>query len=166
MAEREPNILDRLLDKIPGYRGFADKDARRGVDKALRDHVGGRLDALKRGVERVSAELVNAGQLEGLHELDRLRHRLGTCADRIRHAPYGESGWMDDRIVTAEELDRLHEHDLGVEGQVDALAEAFEALTAENAGDQVGVLRDRVEDVLCAIEKRDDILTEVFRCRS
>ena len=47
-AQERRNWLERLVDKIPGFRGFQDRELRRDVDKMQREHLaldmGGELD--------------------------------------------------------------------------------------------------------------------------
>jgi len=38
-AKAQRNILERLGEKIPGYRGFQDRELRRDVDRTLREHL-------------------------------------------------------------------------------------------------------------------------------
>ena len=46
-ARGQRNWLERLGDKIPGYRGFQDRELRRDVDRQLREHLAAELGRLK-----------------------------------------------------------------------------------------------------------------------
>jgi hypothetical protein len=190
MDERQRNVFERLASLIPGYDGFADKERRRTADQALRRHLASRIDGLKRRLDDTTRELARSGVLDGLDRLDRLKQRLGTCADTLRHAPHGEGGWSDDWIVTAEDLNRVHEHDEGLHATVDAVADAIAAIHAKSVAgtdakgvagtdaksvtaidaktvaEALGPARAKVDELREAIERRDVLLSEVSRCRS
>jgi hypothetical protein len=162
MTTRQPNLIDKLAGFIPGYRGYAERETRRAQDKRLREHLADQLDRSKRHLDRVSRELTDAGELEPLDGLDGLKRVIGTSADSIRHAQAGGSGLMDDVVVKAEDLDRVHAHDLELHGQVHALIAAVESLSAENAETEAPAVRELASGLLLAVERRDAILREVF----
>ena len=160
MTQRQPNLIDTIAGFIPGYRGYAARETRRAQDKRLREHVAGVLDRGKRRLDQVALELVDAGRLEPLDDLDRLRRVFGRCADTLRFAEAGGSGLMDDVVVKDEDLDRVHAHDLTLLESAQALATAAEALTAATAEDGVAALRTQAEQLLRSIESRATVLAQ------
>lgn len=163
MKRRNEDLFDKLTNLIPGYSGFKDKDSRRTADQALRRYLATRIDRLKRTVDDVVAARTNAGKLDGLAELDRLKQRLGTCADTIRHAPYGESGLRDDWVIDAATLDRVHEHDMALDARVDEVETAIGQLARDDdeGGDALAEARSAVDQLRADIEARERILSEV-----
>ena len=165
MTKREHGFLDKLMSFVPGYRGYADRDARRTADGKLRAHVATRLDASKRHVDEAITARTREGRMDGLDALDRLGRRLGTCANTIRHAQRGGSGMMDDVLVSAEDLDRVYQEDLALHEQAEQLANDMEHLR-DGKVETVQALLERATALLTAIERRDEIFEEVFPCRS
>src|SRR5687767_15908327 len=53
-AKEQRNWLERLGARIPGYRGFQDRELRRDVDKLQREHLAKELERAK-GVARAKA---------------------------------------------------------------------------------------------------------------
>lgn len=162
MTRRQPNLIDRIAGFIPGYRGYADRESRRTTDKLLRDSVAARLIGIQKCVDDVVLRRVDAGQLRGLDDLDRLKRELGTCADAFRHAPVGGSGLMDDNVVKADDLDRVLQHDLSLEQAVTTLADAFaQAAFADDAAALLA-LRPQVKALREAIAQRETVMNQVF----
>src|SRR5680860_159981 len=62
--------LDSLLGRIPGYRGYRDKEDRRDADRAIRDQIITGLDAAGARVERVARDLANRRQLTHVTTVD------------------------------------------------------------------------------------------------
>src|ERR1700712_1121458 len=71
-AQGQRNWLERLGEKIPGYRGFQDRELRRDVDKTLREHLAAELGRLKGQLRDRSRAFVDAGKLAALNGFDRL----------------------------------------------------------------------------------------------
>jgi hypothetical protein len=162
MTRRQPNLIDKVAGIIPGYKGYADRDARRSTDKMLREGVAAHLIRMCAHVDDVILRSVDAGRLEGLDDLDRLKRQLGTSADAFRHAPAGGSGLMDDIVVTAADLDRVHQHDLELQQSAADLGAALGAAAEAGDGAAVLALRPRVNALREAIARRDDVLRQVF----
>jgi hypothetical protein len=162
MTKRESNFLDTLTGLIPGYAGYADREARRSQDKRLRDHVAEQLDRCKRHLDGLIFLATQRGALEGLDEIDRLKQLVGTCADSLRHAAYGASGLMDDVVVKAADLEKVYKHDLGLNGQAEDLGTTIASLTSETFKEALPGIRQKAKDLQKAIEQRDGLLREVF----
>src|SRR3981081_1046991 len=91
-AQGQRNLLERLGAKIPGYRGFQDRELRRDVDKLQREHLAaelGRLKALRPTRARASPDAVQLGALAPFGRLDR---QLDGLQQTIRFSDYGASG--------------------------------------------------------------------------
>lgn len=161
MSRRDPNIIDRLAGLIPGYRGYADRDARRGSDKMLRDSVAAELTRAQSAVRELVLTLTDRNQTASLGDLDRLAREIGTCADAIRMAPAGGSGLMDDVVVKAADLDRAHAHDLELKEKATELTAAVAVATATGDAAQALALAGRVKEIRDGIARREDVLREV-----
>lgn len=162
---RTQNPVEELLLKIPGFRGYLDKEARRESDKLHRDYLAKKLDEAKRHVTRVKSELVDEGKILQLEKLDRLVDRLDGSISRIRYADRGYSGFFDAVKMDDEALQTLHQLDLALVEQVTAVEVAIRRLDADLADPE---LKDAVKGVGAAIEsldtrfaERDDVVSGV-----
>lgn len=122
---------ENLLRKLPGFRGYLEKEYRRESDELQRQWLGDRFQQCKRKLEQIALPLVEAGQIDLLPQVDRLRGRLDRLIARIRGAMQGYSGFFD--LVRIEEplLERIYSYDAGLLEQGEALARAVEQLPGE-----------------------------------
>ena len=49
------NVLERLMNALPGFKGYREKELRRDADRILRDHLAARLDLLKKPLNDAAA---------------------------------------------------------------------------------------------------------------
>jgi hypothetical protein len=111
-AKAQRNWLERLGEKIPGFRGFQDRELRREVDRMQREHLAGELARLKLAVRGKARAYTDAGQLETLDAFDRLDRRLDGLSQSVRFTDYGATGFFDAEKIHEPELDRLYRFDL------------------------------------------------------
>jgi len=122
------NLIETILRYVPGFRGYLEKEYRRESDDLQRDWLADRVQRSKRAIDALSRPLADAGQIDLLPQVDRVRNRLDKLIARIRGAVQGYSGFFDLVRVDEALLDRVYEHDVALIAQVDALAEAVENL--------------------------------------
>jgi hypothetical protein len=103
--------LERLVSKIPGYKGYKDKELRREADKLLRMQIASQFDDQRKRLTELQVQLVNQAQVEFLDDLDRAVTKLQLLIDRIKTASYGYAGLFDAVKVKEEQLDALYEFD-------------------------------------------------------
>ena len=125
-------MLESVLRKIPGFRGYLEKETRRESDQLQRDWLATRLERAKRGLDAASREWVDAGQIDALPLCDRLRGRLDKLIGRIRGAMQGYSGFFDLVQIGETELDRIYDYDVSLMDEVDELAATVEGLTSNS----------------------------------
>jgi len=122
------NWVETILRRIPGFRGYLEKEYRRESDELQRDWLATRLQRSKGALDDFARPLVDAGQIDLLPQVDRLRSRLDKLIWRIRSAMQGYSGVFDLVRVREEVLDRVYEHDVALMEEVDAAATRIEQL--------------------------------------
>lgn len=111
---RTPGKIESLLAKIPGFGGYLDRENRRENDAMLRDRIATLLQRSKRGIDDAARSLTNAGQLDALMPLERLRGHIDKLTGRINGAMAGYSSFFDPVQVDATMLDRVYDLDLGL----------------------------------------------------
>jgi len=157
---RDRNFLEDVLRRVPGFRGYLEKEYRRASDDLQRDWLADRLQRAKRAIDSASRPLADAGQIDALPQLDRMRGRLDRLLSRIRGAVQGYSGFFDLVRVDEPLLERVYEHDIAMMEQVEALAEKVEQLPPEgrDIAQQVPELLNMLSDAERRWDEREDML--------
>ncbi len=120
--------LEKLLGKIPGYKGYKDKEMRRESDKLLRETVATQMEAQRQRMDDLQRQLITAGRFEYLDEMGNAATKLQTFIDRVRKAAYGYAGLFDAVRVREEELDRLYDFDTKLLEYAERLSTALDNL--------------------------------------
>jgi hypothetical protein len=120
--------LERLLGKIPGYKGYKEKEMRRESDRLLRETIVTRMGEQRQRMDDLQRMLISAGRLEYLDEMGSATTRLQTFIDRVRFASYGYAGLFDAVRVREAELDRLYDFDQALLEYGDRLETALNSL--------------------------------------
>jgi hypothetical protein len=157
---QDRGALESLLRKIPGFRGYLEKEYRRESDALQRAWLADRLQRAKRGLDALALRLTDAGTLDPLPAVDRLRAQLDKLIGRIRGTMQGYSGMFDLVRVDEALLDRVYEHDVALMDRVEELAESVEAL-GQAGGDAATGLADsaaKVQELDRAWDLRVDML--------
>ncbi|HNX50589.1 MAG TPA: hypothetical protein PLS53_03400 [Thermoanaerobaculaceae bacterium] len=150
--------LERLGARIPGYKGYQERELRREVDQVLRAELAGRLDRARDGVRSFQRRLRldQAGTLARLASADT---RLDQLANTLRHAGSGYAGLFDAVKVREDELGTLYRFDLSLVDTVDALLATASALADDS---DLGQLEAQLADVGGQVESRDRVVRSVL----
>jgi len=157
---RHRNWLETILRYIPGFRGYLEKEYRRDSDRLVRQWLADRLQRCKRSLDRVARTLADAGQIDTLPLVDRLRGRLDRLIGRFRGAMRGYSGVFDLVRIREDVLDKVYEHDMALIELVDAAAVAVEQLSDDQATivTAVEAVFVQLDDLEHKWDAREDIL--------
>ncbi len=159
---KERNWLESILHKIPGFRGYLDKENRRESDALQREWLGDRLQRSKRALDEYTRTLADAGQIAQLPRYDRLRGKLDKIIGRIRGAMQGYSGVFDLVRVDEALLDRVYEYDVILIERVENVAAMVEKLPRSpgesDAAALLGSLAGEIDEVERAWDRREDML--------
>lgn len=120
----------RILSKIPGFSGYMERQNRRASDKLLRETTADRFEEQWREISRLQRDLIQAGNVEYVDDLEQAAIKLRTFADRIRRATYGYSGLFDAVKINEDELADLYRYDAAMLEMVDEVARAVENVEA------------------------------------
>lgn len=165
-AKQQRNWIERLGARIPGYRGFQDRELRRDVDKLQREYLSQELERLK-GVSRSKARAwADAGKIAVLGSFDRLDRQVDGLAQAIRFADYGASGFFDVVKIREEELDKLYQFDLSLLEGVQALGGDLAAIPADGASDPQPAVEsalDRVQGLADQWVGRKNVISGVVK---
>ncbi|HVC98330.1 MAG TPA: hypothetical protein VND64_31965 [Pirellulales bacterium] len=158
-AERR-GAIEEFLRRIPGFKGYLEKQYRRDSDAMQRQWLADRLVHGKQSLDDVTRALVDAGQVDVLPPFDRVRARLDKLIGRIRGAVRGYSGWFDLVQVDEALLDRIYKHDAKLAEQVDNLTNLIEPWRKKPAEAVAGLpsALEQIDALDAEWDQRDTIL--------
>jgi hypothetical protein len=134
-AKAQRNWLERLGEKIPGFRGFQDRELRREVDKLQREYLASQLTQNKSTLRKVAERYTDAGKIGVLHLFDRIDKRLDGLARAVQFSDYGATGFFDVIKVDEAALEELYQFDLALLEELSGLGDDMAAIPAPAAGD-------------------------------
>lgn len=168
-AKAQRNALERLGEKIPGFRGFQDRELRREVDKLQREHLATEIGRLKAFVRDRARSYTDAGQIGALNGFDRLDRQLDGLAQSVRFADYGASGIFDAVKIGEPQLQRLYDFDLSLLEDLAGIEAEIASVPAPGsaAGDTPAAALDRVQQRVRALDdkwrQRGQVMSDVVQ---
>lgn len=156
--------LDRMLDHIPGYGGYRDKERRRDSDRALRETLARDYGQLAERLQRLARRLADERQIMAVPVVDRPHDRLVAFIDRVRTASYGYAPLFSDAPVDETALDQLAAFDRALADQQAMLDEQITSLEradpkSADFKQHAAAIEEMVQGLLDRLEKRNDVIT-------
>lgn len=158
-AKSEMSGLERFISKVPGIKGYREKELRRETDKQIRDTLARRLEARRRKITALQSELLSGGGLLWLDDLERVVGRLQLLIDRVKTASYGYAPFFALERVKEDDLDRLVEFDQKLFDELARLDEAISAL------EQAVTTNEKLKEAIQAVGDLTAALNETFNRR-
>jgi hypothetical protein len=157
--------FENLVNKIPGYQGYKDKELRREADKLLRMELAAKFDDQRKRLTELQHQLISQAQIEFLDDLERAVMKLQLLIDRIKTASYGYAGLFDAVKVKEAQLDALYEFDNQMLSFVDEVAAGVDqvssAITArEDIGEAITDLVSTVAEANLAFGHREEAILQ------
>jgi hypothetical protein len=149
------NILERIINKIPGFKGYREKELRRDADRITREHLSAQLDLNKKSLNELADGATRSGALDVINDIETARKRLDKVIARIRYADRGYAGFFDAIKVDETMLGRIYDFDLRLIGDVESIREAAQA-----AADAPSGLKAALKSLIEAIDALDARLAE------
>jgi chromosome segregation ATPase len=158
--------LEQFAQNLPGVKDYMEREGRRDADKMVRDHLASRLSASSQKLLRAQTDLTNKMQWDLLDDIERVKQRLETLMDRLRHADRGYAGFFDAIKVNEAELEQVYQHDMALEAGVRDLEAAVDAVSAAvGSGGDVPAALNAVNEQLdawdAALKARESILSGI-----
>jgi hypothetical protein len=158
-AREKMNWLEIILHKIPGFKGYYEKEFRRDADHVQRDFIVTQLRKVKTGMNGVIQAASRRKDFELLREYDLFAKTLDKSIGAIRYADQGYSGFFDLVKIQGTELDKVYQQDTLIVEAADAFSEEFKKLAAapmEPSG--LTPLREKLERINGLFEQRIALL--------
>jgi nitrate reductase beta subunit len=125
----------KLVSYIPGFGGYVERQNRRDADKLVRDTVARRFNELLKRTSNLQADLVSAGKIEYVDDVEKAAIQLRTFIDKISTASRGYSGLFDAVKINEKELEQLYNFDLAFFELADQVAHALDNVEASMGDD-------------------------------
>jgi hypothetical protein len=156
------DIFKKIASKIPGFKGYVERQNRRDSDKLIRDTIYRRFRELEGRVSDLQVEFINQGEIKYTDDLEKAALRLRTFADRVRTAPRGYSSLFEAVKINEPELAKLYEYDALLLDKVDAIGSAIDNIQAsigtEGLPAAIRNLQTLSKECVTAYERRQEVL--------
>jgi hypothetical protein len=129
--------FERLLARVPGFRGYLEKATRRTADRMLRDYIAALLSRRIDRLVQLERRLLDQGGIAHMSQTASVKLKLQTYRDRVAAAMPGYSAFDSAVKVDEKALEIIYSFDEALIGYVDRIDSALDALEnaiAENAG--------------------------------
>lgn len=157
--------LEKLIAKIPGFKGYTERRNRRAADKLLRETIANRYEEQWQRVSSLQRDLISEGGLLYVDDLEVAAVKLRQFIDRIRTASYGYAGLFDAIKVQEEELAAIYQYDLNLMALVDEVTRGIDnveaALGTDGLKSAIRNLTKLAQDCVDAFEKRSEVIKEL-----
>lgn len=151
--------FEKLLARIPGFRGYLEKATRRTADRMLRDYI---ADLLVRRIQRLiqlERRLLDEGGMAFMSQTASVKLKLQTYRDRVAAAMPGYSAFDSAVKIDEKELETIYSFDEALINYVDRIDSALDTLESairDNAG---------IDDAIANIDALSVEANEAFSLR-
>jgi len=161
----ERGKLEKLVDVIPGYKGYKEKEMRREADRLLRETLARKYEEQWSRLTAVQKRLMKAGGIEFTDDVESAATKLRGFIDKLKTAAMGYSGLFDAVRVKEAELDKLYAFDESLADgvtQISGTIDAMDAAIAANQGIPEAIERfdDQCRYLVTTFEQRKEVLTD------
>jgi hypothetical protein len=143
--QEDQGAVEDLIRKIPGFKGYFEKQDRRGADRLLREYLVRVFEEQLGAFTSLQRDLIDSpGGIMQMERVQNITTKLQTFIDRIGSAAQGYAGLFDATKVDQDDLARLYAFDNGLlqyQAQFGEGLGAFEAAIGNDEVDMKNVLR-------------------------
>jgi len=155
--------VEKLLDFIPGWEGYQERQNRRKADQLLRQTLAEKLAEQRRQIDTAQQDLISHGRLDLVDDLGSAVTQLQTFIDRVRLASYGYSGVFDAVKIKQAELEQLYTFDADLIGYVEQLDAANDALQGAISSDEgleeaVSAIKNITREANSTFDQREHLI--------
>lgn len=155
--------LAKIGEKIPGYRGYMEAQARREADHQLREYIEKQFQQQMDRVPVIERRMMQQGGIQWIDDTAALKTVINTFLDKIRTAPRGGGTLFSNMKVDNEALARLYAFDETMLDYVDDFGEGIDKLEAaidanEGIGSAISSMDALVREATSAFGMRDQVI--------
>jgi hypothetical protein len=151
--------FEKLMAKVPGYRGYKEASDRRAADRLIREHVVRLLKEQMTRLNPIEKKILSGGGLSFASKTREAKTQFQIFIDRVNTATPGYSGFYDSKKVGPDELDKIYSFDAALISYVDRFREAIDALDAAAGA------KDTIDQAVTALEVLAREANDAFKLR-
>ncbi len=158
--DSKENAYQKLIEKIPGFAGYFEREKRRIADKLLRQYFADRLRKTKDALLSEGDILLKQKDFEAVGELNDLIKHFQFIIDKIEYAPQGYSGFFGAVKVDSGMLDKLY----SVDTSLVALMEDTEKIMSDKTKtvkEITSMIKDKLKVFESVINERNETLSGI-----
>jgi len=126
----EQDFIKKLFAKVPGFKGYIERNDRRMSDKLLREQVALAFESQYQRVSALQRDLISHGGLAYIDDLEAAAIKIRQFIDRVRTASYGYAGLFDAVKIKEDDLAQVYQFDLKLLELDDAISHAMDNVEA------------------------------------
>ncbi|GAP39927.1 hypothetical protein [Flexilinea flocculi] len=160
----EKNKFEKLLEKIPGIKGYKEKEARRDTDKLVREAIAKRFEEQWNRIGEIQRDLLKAGNLLFVGDLESAAIKIRQFIDRVKTASYGYAGLLDVVKVDDAALQQLYDYDLYLFKLAESIKSAVDVVESnieknEEIETAIRNLVSVAQECITAFNRRSEVIT-------
>lgn len=153
--------LENLIAKIPGFKGYHEKNARRQADRMIREYLGQQFDAAIDRFARIERKILDAGGLQHMSKTREVKDKMQAYTEKVKMAAPKYSSMFEEIKIDNDALDRIYAFDQAQIQYVDKFEAALDTLenavkAQEDFGDALDAVYDVVAEAAEVFDMRDD----------
>ena len=156
-------LLEKILDRIPGFSGYRKREKIREDDRIIRSYIVSVLENAIKYIEDAQASLVDTNYDKAV-ALDNLLRRLRLLTDKIRWTPHGYQPHYYIVKIEEADLEKLRSIDAEIIGLAEQLSKIASNIAEKATVGQVPepkdlvVMNDLIKKIHGFLEERNKIL--------
>lgn len=156
--------FENLIARIPGFKGYHEKQARRTADTMLREYIAEELQKRVSRLVRLESRLLDKHGLKYVNPARAAKTRLQTYHDKVQTAAPKYDGMFAQIKIDEADLDKIYAFDEAQIRYVDEFDAALDAVeqaidTPENLDAAIEKLHEVATEAIEAFSLRDEVLT-------
>lgn len=157
-AREAMGSLERRVAELPVIRDYKEKEMRRELDRRVRQRLMETLEQTRAALNDLQQEVLAAGGLQWMDDMERINSRLTLLVDRVRSAAYGYRPLFDLEKVREVELDRLLHFDRNILARTPELEQHL-AAAREAATQSAESFAQALKELYAAVTELADLYT-------
>ncbi len=158
----DQDFIRKFLSKIPGFKGYIERENRRASDKLLREYIADQTSQIEQRISALQRDVISQGQLELIDDLEASAIKIRQFTDRIRRATYGYGSLFEAIKVNEDELAKIYEYDLAMFKSTESIQSAVDNVEASFGTDglpaSIRHLTALAQELIETFNKRSSII--------
>ena len=159
---RKEALLEKILNKIPGFRGYRQKEYLREDDRLIREYM---VRILEEGLRSLSDAQTYIAEYDftAAERLEIVMRDLRLVMDKIRWSEHGYAPHFNIIKIQEEDLEKIRELDLSLVEEIEKLRNILEeirkdAMMSNPIRDKIPVILNAINSIRNKLIEREKIL--------